>query len=367
MSAADMLEPDRVEGTPHPRETVSLFGQDAAEKTFLDAAASGRMHHAWLLTGPRGVGKATLGWRMARHLGSGGRGDTLDMAPDHPVFRQTAQLASPSIFLCRRPWDAKAERYRTAITVDEVRALKSFFQMSSASEDWRVAIVDATDDLTPSAANALLKILEEPPARSALILICHRPALLLPTLWSRCRELRCQRLGAEQVARALQDAGMDVSPADAATLAALADGSVGRAFELHVNDGATLFGRIIDLLTGAPGLDRAKATLFADEAAGRDGGVRFRLTLDLAELALSRLARKAADPPSAAPALAGEEALHSRLARTPVQARIWAEATPRLRSRAEAARLVNLDPAQIILDTFLQIDIAASDAARNAP
>jgi DNA polymerase-3 subunit delta' len=289
------------------------------------------------------------------------------MPPDHPVFRQTAQLAEPSIFLCRRPWDAKAERYRTAITVDEVRALKSFFQMSSASEGWRVALVDPTDDLTQAAANALLKILEEPPARSALILICHRPALLLPTLRSRCRELRCQRLEADQVARALQDGGTEVPAADAGPLAALADGSVGRAFELHLNDGVALYGRIVDLLAGMPGLDRGKAVKLAEEAAARDDGVRFRLTVDLAELALSRLARKAADPASAPASLGGEKELHGRMARTREQARIWAEAGPRLRYRAETARQVNLDPAQIILDMFLQIDIAASEAARNAP
>lgn len=364
MSGSDVLEPDRVAGTPHPRDTASLIGQAGAERAFLDAVASGRLHHAWLITGPRGVGKATLAWRMARHLGAGGLGDSLDMAPHHPVFRQTAQLASPSIFLCRPPWDAKAERYRTAITVDEVRALKSFFQMSSASETWRVAIVDPTDDLTPSAANALLKILEEPPKRSVLILVCHRPALLLPTLRSRCRELRCLRLGADQVVQALRDAGMDISSEDTKTLAALADGSVGRAFELYFHEGAALYGRIVDVLAGAPGLDRGKAESLAEASGGRDGGARFRQILDLAELALSRLARAAADPSTASSGIAGEEALRQRLAPTPAHARIWAEAAPRLRSRAEAARSVNLDPAQIILDTFLQIDLAASDAAR---
>lgn len=366
MSDVAVLEPDRIEGAPHPRATPALIGQDAAETAFLAAVASGRLHHAWLLTGPRGVGKATLAWRMARHLSAGGHGDTLDMPAEHPVFRQTTQLVAPSIFLCRRPWDPKTQRYRTAITVDEVRALKAFFQMSAGGETWRTAIVDPADDLTPSAANALLKVLEEPPPRTVLILVCHRPALLLPTLRSRCRELRCRRLDADEMSRALSAAGAEVPTAEAAILTLLADGSVGRAFGLLVNDGPALYGRIVELLVGAPGLDRTRALDLADASAARDGGARFALTLDLAELAVSRLARFAADPAGAYPAMAGEDVLRDRLARDPAQAHVWAETAARLRTRAEAARLVNLDPAQIILDMFLQIDTAASDACRPA-
>ena len=196
----DIEEPDRLPGAPHPRETAVLYGQAAAEAAFLEAAATGRLHHAWAITGPRGVGKATLAWRIARHLIAGEAGPTLDMAPDHPVFRQVAALAAPQLFLCRRPWDDKAERLRTAITVDEVRALKAFFQLSAADGGWRVAIVDAADELNGAAANALLKILEEPPANAVLLLVCHRPAALLPTLRSRCRELRCRPLDAAALA-----------------------------------------------------------------------------------------------------------------------------------------------------------------------
>jgi DNA polymerase-3 subunit delta' len=229
------VEPDRLPGAPHPRETAALFGQAEAEARFLDAAATGRLHHAWALTGPKGVGKATLAWRIARHLIAGG--DTLDMAPDHPVFRQVAALGCPQLFLCRRPWDDKGERLRTAITVDEVRALKAFFQLSAAEGGRRVAIVDAADELNTAAANALLKILEEPPQGAVLLLVSHRPAALLPTLRSRCRELRCRPLAPEPLAQAIAAAGAAPDPADAAALAALAGGSVGAAFELVAGAG----------------------------------------------------------------------------------------------------------------------------------
>ena len=200
-------EPDRLPDAPHPRATAVLHGQDAAQARFLEAAAAGRLHHAWAITGPRGVGKATLAWRIARHLVAGENAATLDMAPDHPVFRQLAALGSPQLFLCRRPWDDKAERLRTAITVDEVRAMTGFFHLSATDGGRRVAIIDAADELNGAAANALLKLLEEPPARAVLLLVCHRPAALLPTLRSRSRVLRCAPLAPAPLAAALAAAG----------------------------------------------------------------------------------------------------------------------------------------------------------------
>ena len=133
-----------------------------------------------------------------RHLVAGGTAPTLDMPRDHPAFRQLAALGSPQLFLLRRPWNEKTERLHTAITVDEVRALQSFYHLTAADGGRRVAIVDAADELTPSAANALLKVLEEPPSGAVLLLVSHRPAALLPTIRSRCRELRLAPLGARR-------------------------------------------------------------------------------------------------------------------------------------------------------------------------
>ncbi len=358
-------EPDRLPGTPHPRETAVLFGQDNAEATYLAAAAAGRLPHAWLLTGPRGVGKATLAWRIARHLIADSPPGGLAMDPGHPVFRQLAGLASPQLFLCRRPRDDKTERLRTAITVDEVRALKSFFQLSAADGGRRVAIVDAADELNGAAANALLKILEEPPARAVLLLVCHRPAALLPTLRSRCRELRLRPLGPEPLAAALAAAGAAPGPTDAAPLAALAGGSVAAAHGLVAGDGLALYAEILELLATAPGLDRRRAIALAEAAAGRDAALRYALTLDLVHLALGRLARAAAGG-DVAPVSPAEAALLDRLGATPAQGRLWANLLPELTGRAVHARAVNLDPAQVILDTLLQIDAAAAEARAHA-
>ena len=355
-------EPDRHPSAPHPRHTAALFGQEAAERGFLAAEATGRLHHAWLLTGPRGVGKATLAWRIARHLIAGARDTTLEMAPHDPVFRQVAALASPQLFLARRPWDDKNERLKTAITVDEIRALKGFFELTAADGGHRVAIVDAADELTSQAANALLKILEEPPQSSAILLVSHRPAGLLPTIRSRCRELRCSPLAPAPLARALAAAGTDAP--DDARLAMLAGGSVGAALDLLEGGGLELYAEIVALLGSAP-LDRRRMSALADAAAGRSAAARYVLTLELATLALGRLALAAsgAAPPPFSPA---EAELFARIGATPAQGRLWAALVPRLAERTTHARAVNLDPAQVILDTFLQIDAAAAEARAHA-
>lgn len=357
----DVEEPDRRPGAPHPRETSVLFGQGPAERGFLDALAAGRLSHGWLITGPEGVGKATLAWRIARHLLAGGQGDSLEMAPSERVFRQVAQLSAPQLLLCRRPWDDKTKRLRTAITVDEIRALKSFFQMSAPDGGWRVAIVDAADDLTVSSANALLKILEEPPERAALLLVSNQPTRLLPTIRSRCRQLRCLPLAPEALAAALQAAGHPVSDAELPVLAVLSGGSPGAALDLAAAGGVALYDDILQLIRTAPPLDRRRLVALADACSGRDSGARFALTLDLLRLAVSRLALAAAgsaiDPVSEA-----EAALRERLGQHPEQAKIWAELEPDLLGRAERSRALNLDPGQVILDTFLRIDAAAERA-----
>jgi DNA polymerase-3 subunit delta' len=356
-------EPDRLDGAPHPREAVRLFGQEEAEARFLAALAGGRPHHAWLITGPRGVGKATLAWRIARHMVSGAAGNSLDMASNDPVFRRVAALGHPQVLLCRRPWDEKGERLRTVITVDEVRALKGFFQLSAADAGWRVAIVDAADELNESAANALLKILEEPPPRAVLLLVSHRPSLLLPTVRSRCRELRCRPLDPPALAAALAQAG---APADAEdALAKLTGGSVGTAMRLMASDGVTIYGEILALIGRAPPADRRRAIALAEACAGRTAAARYDLTLELVQLALSRLALAGAGG-EVAPATDAEAGAMTRLGATPGQARIWAAAVTRIADRTGHARAVNLDPAQVILDTFLQIDAAATEAIARA-
>lgn len=377
MSLDDPLpEPDRVEGAPHPRQTGKLLGQSRAQAAFLQAYNSGRLHHAWLVTGPRGVGKATLAWQLARFLlaepvddGPTMFGDTtkpsnIDVSDDHPVAHRLAALSEPRLFLLRRAWDEKAKKLKSVITVDEARKLRNFFALSAADGGRRVVIVDAADEMNPNAANALLKLLEEPPERTTLFLISHQPSRLLPTIRSRCRELRCNPLSPEDMAEALSAAGAKTSNNPTA-LAALAGGSVGEALRLTNLGGLETYQEIIDLIATHPNLDRARALRLAESIVGKGKEPRYDLLLGLFDLFLARTARTGASGPAVIEAAKGETQLMRRLAPSGHAGRQWATLQQDLGARARHGKAVNLDPAALILDMVLKIDgVAGKTAAR---
>lgn len=371
MSDTPAPEADRVDGAPHPRETAQLFGQQTAELAFLEAFGMGRMHHGWLITGPRGVGKATLAWRIARFLltqpvdqDAGLFGDapppptSLDVSPDHPVAHRIAALSEPGLFLLRRAVDEKKGTLKTVITVDEVRKLKNFFALSATEGGRRVVIVDCADEMNVNAANAILKLLEEPPENAVILMVAHQPARLLPTIRSRCRELRCAPLSPTDMDAALTQAGLPGS--DGAALAALSGGSVGEAIRLTNLDGLQAYADLVELLSGLPRLDRPRALKLADSATGKAKEARFDLLLRLFDLFLTRLARTGVAGTPTPEAVPGEAELMARLCPDAVAARLWAETAQTLGARARHGRAVNLDPASLILDTVHRIDETAA-------
>ncbi|PJF10640.1 DNA polymerase III subunit delta' [Pseudorhodobacter sp. MZDSW-24AT] len=374
MATADLPQPDRIEGAPHPRETSRLYGHDAAESAFLNAYTSGRLHHAWLITGPGGVGKATLAWRIARFLlatptDDGGMfaapaPESLDIPADAPVARRMMQLAEPRLFLLRRGANDKETALSADIRVDEVRKMKSFFALSAADGGRRVAIIDAADDLNTGAANALLKLLEEPPADVTFLVIAHQPHRLLPTIRSRCRELRLTALAPQDLAKALEMAGGAVDPEDVQALGELAGGSVGEAFRLTNLDGLKTYTGLIQLLTTLPRLDRGRALALSETGAGKGAEERFDLIVTLLDLFLARLARAGTLrqlPPEAA---RGEAELFTRLSPSENAARAWADLAQSLSLRARRGKAVNLDPAALLMDSLLKIEETAGQLAQ---
>jgi DNA polymerase-3 subunit delta' len=365
-------EPDRIEGAPHPRDTAQLVGQGVAEREFLDAYTSDHLHHAWLITGPLGVGKATLAWRLARFLlaqpaGDAGGGlfgdappmpETLDISPDHPVARRLHAGSEGRLFALRRAWDDEKKRLKTVITVDEVRRLRNFLHLSAADGGRRAVIVDPADEMNPAAANALLKMLEEPPAGVTFLIVGHQPARLLPTIRSRCRELRLGTLGPDDLARAIAATGAEV-PVDGTALAELAGGSVGEAIRLINLDGIELYSRLISLFKTLPQFDRTAALALADRAAQRGQTERFDLLVALIALFLSRLARAGSRGATGPDAAAGEAALLARLAPDAIAGRRWATLHQTLGARIRHGRAVNLDPAAQVLDAIFKIAEAA--------
>ena len=365
----DAPSPDQIDGAPHPRDTETLIGQDAAQSAFLDAFNAGKLHHAWLLTGPRGVGKATLAWRIARFLlatpdSDGGMFDepkptSLDISPEHPVARRIASGGEGGLKSVIRTVNPDTKRMRKQIVVDDIRALNGFFQMSAAEGGRRVVIVDDADEMNVNAANALLKMLEEPPARATLLLISHQPSALLPTIRSRCRTLRLSPLSPDHMAAAFAQSGVEVE-GDPQALAELSGGSVGGALRLSLMGGLTAYSELITLMGTLPRLDRGRALKLAEAAAQRGGEAKLELLFRLMDLMLARLARTGATgTPPAIQAAPNEAEILTRLAPTAHQGRIWADTAQEVSARAQHGLAVNLDPAALVLDTLFKMGDSA--------
>ena len=369
----DLPEPDRIEGAPHPRETETLFGQEQAEAAFLEAYNSGRLHSGWLITGPKGIGKATLAYKIAAFLlteqpADGGIfGDappaptSLSISSDHPDMALIRAGSHPRLSIVRRPVDEKTGKLRTEITADPVRDLKKFFHMSAADGGRRVVIVDVADEMNVTAANSILKELEEPPARTTLLLLAHQPSRLLPTIRSRCRELRCKPLSPADVAQALAQADVHVDETEA--LATLSGGSVGEAIRLMNHDGLQMYHDLVHMFDKLPNVDRTAALKLAESCAGKGAEARFPMALDLIDLFLARAARTGLVGEPNTQGAMGEARLLARIAPNDLAARRWAELQQELSLKVRRGRAVNLDPAALILDMVFRIEETARSVA----
>jgi DNA polymerase III subunit delta' len=375
-------------GIPAPRENAELLGQEAAEAVLRQAAGEGRLAHAWLLTGPRGVGKATLAYRFARYLLAGGGGveaapglfgepeptaSDLAVAPDHPVFRRVASGGHLDLMVLEPGINEQTGKPRTEITVGQVRKATDFLRLTAAEGGWRIVLVDSADALNANAANALLKILEEPSRQSLLLLVSHAPGRLLPTVRSRCCHLALRPLPEALVSQLLGRQRPDLDEAEARALARLAEGSVGRALELAEVGGLDLYGELVALMTGLAGDGRGAGGIrgggfdserlhgFADKLArGTDLGA-FRAGRDLLLWWLARAVRvrslgQAPEVVSEAEtpvlrSLAGRGSLAEWLA-------LW-DKVSHLLARVESA---NLDRKQALLAAFLELEALARAA-----
>jgi DNA polymerase-3 subunit delta' len=263
---------------PHPRETTVLFGHGEAEQALLEAYRSGRIPHAWLIGGPSGIGKATLAYRMARFVLANPdpkapavrKATSLTLPHDDRTVRRIAAQGHPDLLVLERVVNDKTGKLYTVIRVDDVRRTVPFFGSTAGEGGWRVCIVDTADELQyPQAANALLKILEEPPPNALLLLISHAPARLLPTIRSRCRRLALRPLSADDVARGAALAlNRNADEPELREASALSEGSVGRALTLLEGPALALRKRVFDLLERLPTVDPQALHALGDALGG---------------------------------------------------------------------------------------------------
>jgi DNA polymerase III subunit delta' len=276
------LGPDQEQGSPHPREVFDLFGHEAGELALCDSLRGGRPHHAWLFVGPKGVGKATLAYRFARAILGAQRTNpqSLSSAPDDPTNRKITAGSHPDLRTATR-FDVEDFKVKRDVSVASIRDITQFFSMKADGQNGaRVAIIDSADDMNPSAANALLKTLEEPPAGGTLILISHAPGRLLPTIRSRCRKLVLSPLSETKMKEAVPDASQ--------TVRALAMGCPGRARTLASLDAEKMYKMLSRHLAGLPRAPLDEALALSEMAGNSD---KFVVLFDMLEDWLARAGR----------------------------------------------------------------------------
>ena len=337
-------EADRLPDTPHPRRASMLIGHADRERGLLDAYRHNRLPHAIILGGPEGVGKATLAWRLARFLVANPLASTLavrdafdlSVPEGSRAAGQVASLAHPDIGLLRREVNEKTKRFYKEIRADDVRRVIGLFQRAAGAGGYRIAIVDSAEDLNRSSANALLKLIEEPPPLSLFLLIAHRPGLVLPTIRSRSRLIRLGALQAGEVAEVVGTLGppwSELPPAEVASAAAASGGSVHGALRRLGRGGNDVETGVTTLLDRLPALEWRAVHRLADQVAGRDGDAAFETAMAAVFDWLQRQVRSGGQ--GGAPRLAP-----------------YAEVWEKIAASARETEALNLDRRPLILSIF---------------
>ena len=357
--------PERASAVPPPRANPDLVGHEDYERELRRLDEIGRLPHAILLSGPRGIGKATLAFRLARFLlatngeRSGRAEGGLAVDPDSGVFRRIAAGGHADLLTVERAYDPRRGRLRGAIVVEDAREITSFFRLTAAEQGWRIVVVDGAEEMNRSAANALLKALEEPPRRALLLLVSHSPGRLLPTIRSRCRRFPLSPLRRPLVLQLLARYRPEIGEAEAGALAMLCDGSIGRALELAEAGGLVLYRSIVEMLSQVPKIDVARLHAFADQLARADAEDGYRAAGELLARLLAGVTVSAARARFGEPEIvAGEGEATQRLAARADPAR-WAALSSEIGQRFAAVDDLNLDRKQALLGAFLAIEALA--------
>jgi len=344
-------ESDAYDGAPHPRETLGLVGHAAAEAELLNAYRAGRLAHAWLIGGPAGIGKATLAWRFTRFILAHPDPSApdvkaardLSVSDAAPAVRQILAQAHPDVAALRRLWNADRKTFYADIRVEDVRRALQLFQKSAGAGGWRICIVDTIEDLNRAGANALLKMIEEPPANALFLILAHRPGLALPTIRSRCRRLQLDPLSPNEIVRVMSGLGPPwsaIGAAQRAAVASAANGSAREALKRVDPERAEIEAMIAAAIAELPNVDGRAVHKLAEAVSARGADDAFEdLNLALYDWLAGR-----------AEAKAGEGA-----ARLAPLAELWDKA----RAATRDAETYNLDKRLHVLSLFAELSAAA--------
>ena len=343
---------DDNEDALHPLRVPQLVGHASAEASLLEAYRSGRLHHAWLLGGPEGIGKATLAWHFARFVLSNPDPSAAAVQAASGFGGMTDSAATPRLLagshadltVLQRQWNEKTKKLYSEIRVDDVRDALGLFQRASATGGYRICIIDSAEDLNRSSANALLKVIEEPPPRSLFLIVAHRPGQVLPTLVSRARRLILPALADTEIEVAVRGLGGDWATVDRSRLQAVAErarGSVGEALRLLGAQALDLDDAVTGLLARLPEVDWRRVHRLADLVGMSEDrmGIVLRAVYDWLETRVHAGARAQTSPRQL-----------MRLAET------WQS----VRAGAREAEVLNLDRRPVLLTTFA--DLARASA-----
>ena len=273
-----------------------IVGQDRAVEDFASAWSGRKLHHAWLLAGPKGVGKASFAHAAARRVLVDAAGPLCDLPgietdDEHPIVKLIEAGSHPDMRRLERLENEKTGNLNRNIKVEQVRKLGEFMGMTAALSPWRVAVIDSIDDLEASAANALLKMLEEPPPNTLFFLVSHAPGRLLPTIRSRCRRLDFQSLSDDAMTSILEAQSPDLSAAERQRVIAMSFGSAGRALAFAELGLARIEEAALTILRQGDPTNARRAEL-ASELGKKGAAERYAAFLDLAPALIAREARR---------------------------------------------------------------------------
>lgn len=354
-----------IDGTQAPRLCRTLHGHIRAAEMLKQAVSDNKLHHAWLLTGPKGIGKASFAYQAAKYLLSLKPGQLPDMTQtgfadqmDPKTLHLIESGSHPDLFIMNRPYDVKKKDFKKDIPIDSARALRKFMTMTSGFGGWRVCIIDCAEDMTIQASNAILKTLEEPASKTIFFLVSHRPGKLLDTIHSRCQKMPMEILKPEQVQALLSSVRPELDAQVVQAVTHLSEGSIGLALQITDLNGLDIYRDMVDVLASLPGLDGVKLHGFANRMADRRNEGAFRLFSLFLSSWLHLLTRTGATGGQGAPLFEGEADVIQRFL-SAASLEQWSDVWEKVAFLLRQSDALNLDRKQTVIECFSAIRKAA--------